>query len=114
MDSMKNTSLMLLFILLFIFPDCREKDSVDRSLTLRGRFAAVGGAPFIKLVFRSDDGASYEVAPTEAEKYKNMQGAHLVLEGRVSSLVLKTVDGKYTRKILTLSEIKILDDSPVR
>ena len=45
---------------------CREKEPGPQVLILRGHFAAVGSAPFVKLAFRAENGLTYEVAPGEA------------------------------------------------
>jgi hypothetical protein len=77
-------------------------------LTLRGRFAAVGSAPFVKLAFRAENGLTYEVAPGEARSLFPLQGRPVELRGVAKSAELTTVDRRYTRRVFTLERIEII------
>jgi hypothetical protein len=86
---------------------CREKVVSHERIVLEGRFAMVGNMPFAKLVFRASDGKTYEVVPSEAERFKTMQGTRLRIECLAGSVVLKTVDEKYARRVYFIKDIKI-------
>ena len=77
-------------------------------LILRGHFAAVGSAPFVKLAFRAENGFTYEVAPGEARALFPLQGRPIEVRGAVKTAKLTTVDGRYTRRVLTIERIEIL------
>jgi hypothetical protein len=87
---------------------CREKEPGPQVLTLRGHFAAVGSAPFVKLAFRAENGLTYEVAPGEARALFPLQGRPVEIRGAVKTAKLTTVDGRYTRRVLTLEQIEII------
>lgn len=88
---------------------CREKEVSPERVVLEGRFAMVGNMPFAKLVFRANDRKTYEVVPSEAERFKAMQGAWLKIECLAGSVVLKTADKRYARKVYFIKDIRIRD-----
>ncbi len=88
---------------------CREKEIPPERVVLEGRFAMVGNMPFAKLVFRASDGKAYEVVPSEAERFKTMQGTLLRIECLAGSVVLETADKRYSRRVHFIKDIKIRD-----
>ena len=88
---------------------CREKEIPPERVVMEGRFAMVGNMPFAKLVFRASDGKTYEVVPSESERFKKMQGTRLRIECLAGSVELKTVDKKYERRVYFIKDIKIRD-----
>jgi hypothetical protein len=88
---------------------CREKEVSPGRILLEGRFSMVGNMPFAKLVFRASDGKTYEVVPSEAERFKTKQGAWLRIECLSGSVVLETADKRYSRRVYFVKDIKIRD-----
>jgi hypothetical protein len=78
-------------------------------VVLEGRFSMVGNMPFAKLVFRASDGKNYEVAPSEVERFKTMQGTRLRIECLAGRVVLETADKRYSRRVYFIKDIKIRD-----
>lgn len=88
---------------------CYEKQTVLRRCTVNGYFTTVGNAPFTRLAFRADDGATYEVAAAEAEKLRPLQGRRLAVDAAVEIIQQTTVDEKYSRKTLVIKDIRIME-----
>ncbi len=101
----KKISIIGIAVIL-VFPfSCREKSSAPVRRTLSGHIAAVGNAPFVKLVLRDAEGNTYEIAPEDRERLKGRQGEFITVEADVHTLTMKTADGKYTRKIKQLKAV---------
>jgi hypothetical protein len=62
----------------------------------------------VKMVFNTDDGQRYEVSSKEGEMFANSHGKRVEIECVLSSIEMKTADGRISRKINVIRDIKLL------
>ncbi|TAL31083.1 MAG: hypothetical protein EPN93_18860 [Spirochaetes bacterium] len=92
---------------------CSAQPAGSERVSLKGHFAMAGNAPFAKLVFRAENGASYEVAPVEAKQLSARQGGLIAIEADMTETKLETADGKHSRTVRMIRNITVLS-SPTR
>ena len=84
------------------------KGSCPVVVNLEGQFVTVGNMPFTKLAFRANDGKTYEMQPAEADEFRTLQGKMLRIEALSGSLLMESADGKHSRRIYYIKNVKIL------
>jgi len=95
-------------LLFFLACASGNHDAAERKVELEGRFAMTGSMPFTKLVFRGDDGTTYEVSAREKAALAPVQEkGHVRIEGLARQVVLKTVDGTRVKTVHLLREVKV-------
>jgi len=102
-------------LILFTLSACFEKSTdmeATKRITATGTFSVVGNVPFQKLVFRSENGATYEVAQNESGGLIKLQGQKATITGTAESLIMTTPDGKIKRKIQIIKNITFNDSVP--
>lgn len=100
--------LILLTGLFMMFScDSKEANEPSRKVILTGSFTTMGNSPFIKLVFRTDSGDTYEVDTKEAGKYKNIQGRRMTIEAVATAFTMETADHKIKKKFYRINDIKV-------
>lgn len=106
---MKDILCYAVIVLAMLAAACQEQDA-PRKMKIRGHFSIVGNAPFTRLVFKADDGRSYEVSASEKSKFSGRQGAELEIEGTVSSVEMETADQAYKRRVYTIENLVIVNE----
>jgi hypothetical protein len=92
----------------FILACCSTQPAGSERVFLKGHFAMTGNAPFAKLVFRAENGVSYEVIPGEAKKLAVRQGDLISIEADMTETKLETADGKHSRAVRMIKNITVL------
>lgn len=93
---------------LCLLPACTDK---EKTVELTGTIAIKGNAPFLRVVFVSDEGRVYNVVVKEKDKLLPFQGKKIHVRATEKCLKMETADGKIATTDWYLQNI-VLQDCP--